>query len=134
VSDSCDIPRPLIVSVDRPPPPELEPDALGVGLIGPPDSLYLVVHDELRDEEVDAIRAGDYGLAFKLLSAAGVAGLVWRIQAAGGDMIGYADYSLRRIRQRRCSWRRPAWPPLNAAAGPIRPGWLPARSRSHSVA
>lgn len=95
-----DTPRPVVVTVDQPPPDELAPSALGVGLTGPPDALYFVFHDELRDEEVDAIRAGAYGLAFKLFSSAGVAGLVWRLQAAGGDLVGYADYSLRHVRQR----------------------------------
>ena len=89
-----------ILSVDRPPPPGVAPDQLGVCLTGPPDELRLVFHDELTDVEVDAIRSGRYGLAFKLFSAAGVAGLVWRLQAAGGDMIGYANYSLRHVRDR----------------------------------
>jgi hypothetical protein len=92
-------PRPMILAVDRPPPPELKPQSLGVGLVGTPDELRLVFHDELLDAEVDAIRAGAYGLAFKLFATAGVAGLVWRLQAAGSDMVGYADYSLRKVRR-----------------------------------
>jgi hypothetical protein len=95
-----DTPRLGILSVDRPPPPGIALEQLGVGLTGPPDELRLVFHDELTDAEVDAIRSGRYGLAFKLFSAAGVAGLVWRLQAAGGDMIGYANYSLRHVRDR----------------------------------
>ena len=95
-----DTPRLGILSVDRPPPPGLCPGELGVCLTGPPDELRLVFHDELTDVEVDAIRSGRYGLAFKLFSAAGVAGIVWRLQAAGGDMIGYANYSLRHVRER----------------------------------
>jgi hypothetical protein len=94
------IDAPLVVSVDRPPPPELTPSALGVGFFGPPDSLSLVFHEELRDDEVDAIRSGRYRVALKLFSGGGVAGLVWRILAGGGDMIGLAPYSLRVVGDR----------------------------------
>lgn len=91
---------PVVISVDRPPPPELTSSEIGVGLFGPPDSLYLVFREEFRDDEVDAIRDGRYRVAVKLFQGGGVAGLVWRILASGSDMIGFANYSLRHLRDR----------------------------------
>lgn len=89
--------RPFVLSVDRPPPPELVPSSLGVGIFGTPDAPYLVVHEELQEDEVDAIRDGDYRVAVKLFQGGGVAGLVWRILAGGSDMVGFANYSLRHL-------------------------------------
>lgn len=87
----------MLVAVGRPCPPEIFPSALGVGLNGPPDELYLVFHEDFTPEEKTIVQDGDYAVGIKLLREEDVAGLVWSLVGPGLGMVGYADYSLRRV-------------------------------------
>ena len=90
----------FVVSVDKPPPAEVAPSVLGVGLVGAPDNLFLVVHEELLPEEVDAVRRGDFLVAVKIYRREGLAGLAWRFLFTRSDLIGFANYSLEHVRER----------------------------------
>jgi hypothetical protein len=94
------IDSPFVLAVDRPVPDPLRPSAPGAGLNGPPDELFLVFGEEFTPPEQSTIRAGDYGVAVKLYRRDRVAGLVWRLDGPGLCMNGYANYSLRHVRER----------------------------------
>lgn len=92
--------EPFVLAVDAPIPELLRPTALGVGLNGPPDELFLVFAEEFTASEIETIRAGDYAVAVKLYQRERVSGLVWRLDGPGLSMNGYANYSLRHVRER----------------------------------
>jgi hypothetical protein len=94
------IESPFVLAIDSPVPESLRPSALGVGLNGPPDELFLVFGEEFTPQERETIRSGDYVVAVKLLQRDGVAGLVWRLDGRGLGMNGFANYSLRHVRER----------------------------------
>lgn len=89
-----------VVSVGQAPPDWLRPSALGVGLTGTPDSLFLVFHEEFVGSERPAIIKATYRIGLKLYRSAKVCGLAWRLAGDGVSMLGYADYSLAAVRRR----------------------------------
>lgn len=89
-----------VVSVGEEPPEWLRPSALGVGLTGTPDSLFLVFHEEFVGTERDTIVAGSYRVGLKLYRSANVCGLAWTLAGDGLGMLGYCDYSLALVRRR----------------------------------
>jgi hypothetical protein len=90
----------LLLAVGSPCPERLRPSALGAGLNGPPDELFLVFGEEFTPQERETIRAGDYVVALKLYQRDRVAGLVWRLIGPGLAMDGFAGYSLALVRDR----------------------------------
>ena len=94
------IDSPFVLAVDRPVPESLRPTALGAGLNGPPDELFLVFGEEFTPRERETIRAGEYLVAVKLYQRDRVAGLVWRLIGPGLAMDGFANYSLALVRDR----------------------------------
>jgi hypothetical protein len=95
-----DAPELYVVSVGEPPPPWLRPSALGVGLTGTPDSLFLVFHEEFVGTERDTVVSGEYRVGLKLYRSSGVCGLAWTLYGDRLGMMGYSDYSLALVRRR----------------------------------
>jgi hypothetical protein len=97
MSDDLDF---YVLSVGQEPPEGLRPSALGVGLTGTPDSLFLVFHEEFVGSERTSIVSGEYRIGVKLYRSSGVCGLAWSLSGEGLGMMGYADYSLALVRRR----------------------------------
>lgn len=95
-----DSPELFVVSVGKEPPVGLQPSALGVGLTGTPDSLFLVFHEEFSDAERRSIVSGEYRVGVKLYRSPDVCGLSWNLSGQSLGMLGYADYSLALVRRR----------------------------------
>ena len=89
-----------VISIGQEPPSWLSPSALGVGLTGTPDSLFLVFHEEFVDSERAAIVDASYRVGLKLYRADKVCGLAWTLAGDALGMLGYADYSLAAVRRR----------------------------------
>jgi hypothetical protein len=89
-----------VVSVGEPPPEWLRPSALGVGLTGTPDSLFLVFHEEFVGSERATIVAGEYRVGMKLYRSSKICGLAWTLSGDALGMMGYSDYSLALVRRR----------------------------------
>lgn len=93
--------EPYVLSVDTPAPDWLRPSAIGVGFNGTPDSLFLVFHERMSDQEKRTIRAGNYLVGLKLFHSGTVCGLPWRLVGPGVDMMGLANYSLAHVARAR---------------------------------
>lgn len=86
-----------LASVGRPAPEFLRMADLGAGIRGGPAPLHVIIREPLREDEWQAIQAGQYAAALKLYNRGGVVGLVIELGLAGHRIRWFLNYSLRHI-------------------------------------